>query len=150
MTVIKCNENNKRFIMKEKNKKSLWIKILIIAGAIVMVGIIATVSWVEAYWYNIDEFGFNNRSNVPEERFIVEFEAGYWEKFNSGEMTIEDFGWENIDRIDYDVIPYPITTKFGIVYLKKTGERRVKKAILHCRKLEFVKYAEIYSEMMLF
>lgn len=87
--------------MKEMNKKSLWIKVLITVGSIIMIGVIATVAWVEAYWFNIEKYCFYDGSS-SDNSFVVEFEEGYREKFKSGEMTIEDFGWKDIDRIDYE------------------------------------------------
>ncbi len=60
------------------------------------------------------------------------------EAFLSETITAEDFGWDNIDRIQY-VCWFENTERGALtVYLKKTGKRRVDQAIAHFETLDFV------------
>lgn len=127
--------------MKELTKKILWKQALIIALVVVLVAVIATVAWVETYWIYIDENVFDEEqftSNMDDYRFCVEIKEEYREKFISGEMTIEDFGWKNLEKIVFGEQPVPV------LYLKKEGERELKKAIMHCNSLKFVDRASFY------
>lgn len=127
--------------MKKESKKIFWIQILIICIVVVLVAVIATVTWIETYWSYIDENVFDEEPfspNMEDDRFCVKIKDEYCEKFISGEMTIEDFGWDNIEKIVFGEQPVPV------LYLKNTGERRLKKAIMHCDKLEFVEWASFY------
>ena len=88
--------------MKKESKKIFWIQILIICIVVVLVAVIATVTWIETYWSYIDENVFDEEPfspNMEDDRFCVKIKDEYCEKFISGEMTIEDFGWDNIEKI---------------------------------------------------
>ena len=90
--------------MKKESKKIFWIQILIICIAVVLVAVIATVTWTETYWSYIDENVFDEEPfspNMEDDRFCVKIKDEYCKKFISGEMTIEDFGWDNIEKIVY-------------------------------------------------
>ena len=130
--------------MKEINKKTFW-KIAIITLALILVVVIATFAWVETYWSYIDDVVFRNYK--PKEYALdfvkVDIREEYVNQFKAEEITIEDFDWSNIERIEYFVYDSAsMQVCYGIkVYLIKTGEREVKKALMHFRKLDFVTYA---------
>ena len=63
----------------------------------------------------------------------------YSEKFEAEEFTVEDFQWDNAERIIYDHSPnYPEI----IIYLKKHSKKQISKAIEHLETLDFVEQAE--------
>ena len=129
--------------MKEINKKTIW-KIAIITLALILVVVIATIAWIEAYWICIDEIVFYNLDPMVLDLVRVLINQAYVNQFKAEEITIEDFDWSNIERIEYFVynsVEMP-ASQYGInVYLIKPGEREVKKALMHFCQLDFVEYA---------
>ena len=77
--------------------------------------------------------------DIYTDRVRVIVNAQMKEAFLSETITAEDFGWDNIDRIEYNVSWYENTERGALtVYLKKTGKRRVDQAIAHFETLDFV------------
>ena len=73
------------------------------------------------------------------DRVSVIVNAQMKEAFLSETITAEDFGWDNIDRIEYNISWYENIEEGALtVYLKKTGKRRVDQAIAHFETLDFV------------
>ena len=77
--------------------------------------------------------------DIYTDRVKIIVDAQMKEAFLSETITAEDFGWDNIDRIEYNVSWYENTERGALtVYLKKTGKRRVDQAIAHFETLDFV------------
>ena len=73
------------------------------------------------------------------DRVSVIVNAQMKEAFLSETITAEDLGWDNIDRIEYNVSWFENTERGVLtIYLKKTGKRRVDQAIAHFETLDFV------------
>jgi len=73
----------------------------------------------------------------------VLIKAEYREKFLAEEFTVEDFEWDNIDRIEYRTWYDNISEPCGgmVVYLKEKGREQVIAAVEHFKTLDFVKDA---------
>ena len=79
---------------------------------------------------------------ICKDRVLVTVKAEFREKFLAEEFSVEDFKWENVESIEYGVWYDKSSQGHLVVYLKKHGESRVKKAIKHFKTLEFVEIAE--------
>jgi hypothetical protein len=74
----------------------------------------------------------------------VSIKADFKDKFLSEEFSIDDFDWENVERIEY-IIWYSTSDPeigFLTVYLKEHGKKQVRDAIEHFNTLDFVDSAE--------
>jgi len=82
-------------------------------------------------------------SRYPVDRFFIYIEEDFHQKFIEQQFIIEDFKWDNLESITYDVW-YNTSNKGQItVYLKEHGKQQLLDAIEHFKKLNFVKDAEI-------
>lgn len=80
--------------------------------------------------------------NTAADRVVVTIKAEYREKFDNEEFTVDDFEWDNIDKIVYGAWSSVSDTGRLEVFLKKTGKKQVKQAIKHLKTIEFVENAE--------
>ena len=77
--------------------------------------------------------------DIYTDRVGVIIDAQMKEAFLSETITAEDLGWDNIDRIEFNVSWFENTERGVLtIYLKKTGKRRVDQAIAHFETLDFV------------
>ena len=60
------------------------------------------------------------------------------EAYDNRMITVEDFQWDNIERIEYVCWFDNIERGALTLYLKKSGRRRVEQAITHLETLDFV------------
>lgn len=84
------------------------------------------------------------------DRVSVYIGLEYQDEFSSKKFTVEDFKWNNIEKIEYVDWYYNREPERGCmtVYLKKHSKKRVLDAVKHFNTLEFVYKAEtnaIYS-----
>ena len=88
--------------------------------------------------------------DIYTDRVRVIVNAQMKEAFLSETITAEDFGWDNIDRIEYNISWYENTERGALtVYLEKTGKRRVDQAIAHFETLDFVVSASYMGGIIL-
>ncbi len=71
--------------------------------------------------------------DIYTDRVRVIVNAQMKEAFLSETITAEDFGWDNIDRIEYNISWYENIEEGAL-----TGKRRVDQAIAHFETLDFV------------
>ncbi len=90
----------------------------------------------------------NFEKEIYTDRIFVFIRQDYKEKFLSQEFTSEDFGMDNIAKIDYYHWYDELSSESGyptdgggflIVYLNTSGKSRIEKAKAHIEKLEFVR-----------
>lgn len=130
--------NEKAQVNKTKNK----LKILIIVAVALLLIVAIAISWVETYWYYVDKivFTINPALMEKDDRIAVYFNEEYTQKIKSGEITVQDFDCPNLlQKIELEHDGLKV-----VFFLKNTGERNVKKAIMHFRTYEFVKEATYY------
>ena len=73
------------------------------------------------------------------DRVNVIVNAQMKEAFLSETITAEDLGWDNIDRIEFNVSWFENLEVGALtVFLKRTGRRRVEQAIAYFETLDFV------------
>ena len=73
------------------------------------------------------------------DRVNVIVNAQMKEAFLSETITAEDLGWDNIDRIEFNVSWFENLEVGALtVFLQRTGRRRVEQAIAHFETLDFV------------
>ena len=84
------------------------------------------------------------------DRVIVSIAAEYREQYLAKEITVEDFKWKNVDRLEYGTWYDSLSAGKMIVFLKKHGKQQVLKAVDHIRTLSFIRTASIsgYVEML--
>ena len=88
--------------------------------------------------------------DIYTDRVRVIVNAQMKEAFLSETITAEDFGWDNIDRIEYNISWYENIEEGALtVYLKKTGKKRVDQAIAHFETLDFVVSASYMGGIIL-
>ena len=122
-----------------KNK----LKILIIVAVALLLIVAIAISWVETYWYYVDKMIFPGSQldkGIYEPnwiRIVVDYETA--DKIMQGEITIEDFKHDNIDRIESSNTQITIVdVRDFTVYLKKEGIRDCKQLALHLMTLPFI------------
>ena len=99
--------------------------------------------------FGVSGFGCGEE-DIYTDRVRVIVNAQMKEAFLSETITAEDFGWDNIDRIEYNISWYENTERGALtVYLKKTGKRRVDQAIAHFETLDFVVSASYMGGIIL-
>lgn len=116
------------------SKKVKWI----VVTAVLLLVVIGLGFAIDAIvWNNIDnEIFFSGRH--CDDRVYVELKEEYWDKVRNREYVKEDFDVDNIERIEYDDV-------FIVFYLKKSGIRNCKKAILKLRNLDEVAWSDFVS-----
>lgn len=135
------NNLKDRYVMSQNAKNAL--KIILIATLAVLLIIGLVFSWIETYWHCVDiVYNIQNDAEVASDCSIMVFvHKEYATKFESGEMTIEDFGHKNFKKMEL------IKDNYYCVYLKEYGVRRVKEAMVHCASLDFVQAIYFYGTM---
>lgn len=122
------------YVMSKNAKMALKIIIIITLSILLITAFV--LSWVEAYWYAFD-VAYEVTSDAvlgSNGAFLVVLNEETASKIDSGEMTIEDFGYKNFHSISKNIAK----KNCYCIYLKKSGVRRVKAGIVHCSKLDFV------------
>lgn len=78
--------------------------------------------------------------DIVKDRVSVGIKEEYKEKFMAEEFTAEDFGWDNIEKIEYNTWHSTMDPERGFltIHLKKHGKKNVYAAVEHFKKLEFV------------
>jgi hypothetical protein len=85
--------------------------------------------------------------NIYTDRLTVIISQEHWEKFETKELTVADFLWDNADKITSWIYYFngagagDLPSRSMKVYLKEHGEQRVLDAVEHFKTLEFVKDA---------
>ena len=137
------------FIMDSVEKKHIAnrnaktvLKIVIIIMLVILSIIALTISWVVAYWYCFDIAYdiYGPLAIYYSDRIAVCIKDEYVAKFESGEMTIDDFGNKNFLKLQ---LRDPVNNTYDL-FLKRTGILQVKKAVVFCSKLDFLKAANIW------
>lgn len=82
--------------------------------------------------------------DIYTDRVRVIVNAQMKEAFLSETITAEDFGWDNIDRIEYNISWYENIEEGAL-----TGKRRVDQAIAHFETLDFVVSASYMGGIIL-
>lgn len=87
----------------------------------------------------------------PQKGGSVSIKTEYKEKFLAEEFSIEDFAWDNIDKIEYGPWYGTLNTERGwiTVYLKKHGKKEVKNAAKHFDSLPFVKEISFFVKQQI-
>ncbi len=120
-------------------KKHLTVISLYLVVAILLVIGAAHFSPKEN-WKLVDMVYFKGVEPDFKDSFMVQLKREYIDLYYSGELTVEDFKYDNIERISQENVPYPYNDMI-IVHLKNSGTKQVKLAILHCMDLWFVETA---------
>ena len=76
--------------------------------------------------------------DIYTDRVGVTIDAQMKEAYENRMITVEDFQWDNIERIEYVCWFDNIERGALTLYLKKSGRRRVEQAITHLETLDFV------------
>lgn len=78
--------------------------------------------------------------DIATDRVNVSIKAEYKEKFLAEAFSIDDFAWDNIDKIEYGTWYGTLNPERGwiTVHLKKHGKKEVKNAAKHFEGLSFV------------
>ncbi len=78
--------------------------------------------------------------DIVKDRVSVGIKEEYKEKFMAEEFNAEDFGWDNIEKIEYNTWHSTMDPERGFltIHLKKHGKKNVYAAVEHFKKLEFV------------
>ena len=130
------NNSEEKCTIVSGTKNLLRIAIIILLAVLIITAL--AISWVETYWYCVDivydnkVYGYDEYMETG--AILVAIQDEYRSKFESGEMTIEDFGYKNFHSISKNIAK----KNCYCIYLKKSGVRRVKAGIVHCSKLDFV------------
>jgi len=128
------NNSEEKCTIVSGTKNLLRIAIIILLAVLIITAL--AISWVETYWYCVDIVYDNKVDGYGEYMetgaILVAIQDEYRSKFESGEMTIEDFGHNNFDELVAE-------GKYYYVTLKKHGERKVKEALVYCSRLDFIK-----------
>lgn len=82
--------------------------------------------------------------DIARDTVSVSIKEEYKDKFLSKDFSIDDFEWENIDRIEYGTWHSTSENETGFltVHLKKHGKKQVKDAVKHLNSLDFIHEAE--------
>lgn len=85
-----------------------------------------------------------DKEDIVTYKVSVLVKAEFEEKFKAEEFTVEDFKWDNIEKIVYETWYDNIAEPTGwmTVYLKEHGEKQVLAAVKHFNTLGFVNIAE--------
>ncbi|MCH5164231.1 MAG: hypothetical protein J1F36_04365 [Clostridiales bacterium] len=83
------------------------------------------------------------RSYYADDSVYVHIGSEYKDKFLAREFTVEDFSWDNVERLKYYFGFNDSHPDYGLicVYLKEHGMKQVEEAIEHFSSLEFVESA---------
>ena len=86
-----------------------------------------------------------NKSEFSTMWVLVDVKEEYKEAFINKEITIEDFCWDNVERIEYGSWYEKTSPQSGSlkVYLINPGEWQVLNAVNHFNTLDFVYLAEL-------
>lgn len=99
-----------------------------VLGSIIILGVI-TLMLFSLCACSKNEFAINKISVVVK--------TEYHEKFANKNFTNEDFGWDNIDKVEYgiwhDSTGGPLT-----IYLKKQGKKEVLAAVEHFKSINAI------------
>ena len=88
--------------------------------------------------------------DIYTDRVKIIVDAQMKEAYDNKTITAETFGWDNIERIEYNISWYENTERGALtVYLKKTGKRRVDQAIAHFETLDFLVSASYMGGIIL-
>jgi len=71
----------------------------------------------------------------------VTIKSAFKEKFLAEEFSVEDFEWDNVEKIEYGEWYENISTGGIVIYLKKHGRQQVLDAIDYLKKLDFIRTA---------
>jgi|GEM_PF-3020462 len=74
-------------------------------------------------------------------KVMVYINHEFYEVFMAREITIEDFSWDNIRRIHYLSWSHERSIGLMSVYLYREGQWRVRRAVSHFNRLDFVESA---------
>lgn len=123
---------------KQMDKNKLKI-IIIIAIALLLIAAIA-ISWVETYWYYVDKMILVDARFKPEwERIIILVNLEVASKIDNGEITVEDFECNNIEKIEPYPSPIEMIDKVHYqLFLKKKSQRDCARTLLHVKGLPFI------------
>jgi len=77
------------------------------------------------------------------DKVSVAIKADFRDKYLAEEFSVEDFEWDNVEKIEYLGWSDNISTGGMKIYLKKHGRRQVLDAVEHFKKLDFVKIATV-------
>ena len=85
-----------------------------------------------------------NKSEFSTMWVLVDVKEEYKEAFINKEITIEDFCWDNVERIEYGSWNENLSPEYGVitVYLINSGEIQVLNAMNRFNRLNFVYIAE--------
>lgn len=85
-----------------------------------------------------------NKEDIAIDSVSVSIKEEYKDKFLLKDFSIDDFKWENIDRIEYRTWHSNSNPEIGFltVYLKNHGRKKVNDAVKHFNSLDFVHIAE--------
>lgn len=94
----------------------------------------------------------NSRPTFEVDRVIVNIKAEYKQEFLSKEFKIQDFEWDNIERIEYEDWLDALDSECGsiTIYLKKHGKKRVIQAREHFETLDFVDSVNLVAIVSIF
>ncbi len=79
---------------------------------------------------------------TADDRVVVTIKAEFREKFDKEEFSVEDFAWDNIEKIVFGAWSSVSNTGRIEVFLKQHGKKQVKEAMNHLKTIDFVKNAE--------
>ncbi len=78
--------------------------------------------------------------DIATDRIYITINAEYKEKFLAEDFSIEDFKWDNIERMEYGSWYGNIEPESGtmMIYFKKHGKKQVKDTKKHFETLVFI------------
>ncbi len=141
-----------------KKSKALKITAIIAFSLVVVLGLGVLVD--ELVWLEIDKKHFSfieypwNKSDDSYEFGIVMVyvKEKYRESYEQKGFTVEDFAWNNVEKIEYRPYWYE-NEQFRflriLVYLKKPGSKNCRRACVHFNKLDFVRKTTAYGEVVI-
>ena len=126
-----------------KNK----LKILIIVAVALLLIVAIAISWVETYWHYVDKLIFTesrlNTGLFLPDRVTISVDWETAKKIQDGELTVEDFSHNNIEKIEASTYWSGSEIIHFDVFLKDVGVRKCKQLALHLRTLPFILTASI-------
>jgi len=89
--------------------------------------------------------GCERRPEFVTDQVWVSINAEFRDKFLAEEFTVEDFEWDNVERMVYNIWYDSLSVGCMTVYLKEHGRRQVLNAVEHFNTLKFVREATVIA-----